>query len=270
MTEVLRVSLVQTELAWQNPAQNLAQFTQLLQSLVGQTDLIVLPEMFTTGFMMTPETHAEPYSGASFTWMQAQAAQLKAAICGSVATAANGQYTNRFMFATPDGHMQFYDKRHLFRMGDEVNHYNAGSERKVFNYQGWRILPQVCYDLRFPVFMRNRNDYDLALVVANWPAVRRKPWRTLLQARAIENQSYVIGVNRIGTDGLGLAYSGDSLTVDFKGELLVDRPENSAFVETVSLDLTALQQFREQFPAWMDADEFNLISLQATRKTLST
>ena len=258
MNESLRVSLVQTELAWQNPEQNRAQFTQLLQDLVGQTDLIVLPEMFTTGFMMTPETHAENYGGATFTWLQEQAQHLNAAICGSVATAVEEQYTNRFMFATPNGEMQFYDKHHLFRMGDEVNHYSAGLERKIFHYQGWRILPQVCYDLRFPVFMRNRNDYDLALVVANWPAVRRKPWRTLLQARAMENQSYAVGVNRVGTDGLGLAYSGDSLAVDFKGELLIDQAEDVAFVETVALNLVALQQFREQFPAWMDADEFDL------------
>lgn len=258
MSESLRVSLVQTELVWQNPKANRAQFTELLQGLAGQTDLIVLPEMFTTGFMMSPETHAEAYGGETFTWLQTQATNLQAAICGSVATALEGQYTNRFIFATPDGAVQFYDKRHLFRMGDEVNHYSAGLERKTFNYQGWRILPQVCYDLRFPVFMRNRNDYDLAIVVANWPAVRRKPWRTLLQARAIENQSYVLGVNRVGTDGLGLAYSGDSLAVDFKGELLIDQAEGSAFVATTLLDLKALKQFREQFPAWMDADGFDL------------
>lgn len=258
MSESLRVSLVQTELVWQNPKANRTQFTELLQGLAGQTDLIVLPEMFTTGFMMSPETHAEAYGGETFTWLQTQATNLQAAICGSVATAFEGQYTNRFLFATPDGVVQFYDKRHLFRMGDEVNHYSAGLERKTFNYQGWRILPQVCYDLRFPVFMRNRNDYDLAIVVANWPAVRRKPWRTLLQARAIENQSYVLGVNRVGTDGLGLAYSGDSLAVDFKGELLIDQAEGSAFVATTLLDLSALKQFREQFPAWMDADGFDL------------
>lgn len=258
MNESLRVSLVQTELAWQHPEANRSHFAELLQGLAGQTDLVVLPEMFTTGFMMTPETHAENYGGATFTWLQEQAQHLNAAICGSVATAENGQYTNRFMFATPDGVMQFYDKRHLFRMGDEVNHYSAGLERKTFHYQGWRILPQVCYDLRFPVFMRNRNDYDMALVVANWPAVRRKPWRTLLQARAMENQSYVVGVNRVGTDGLGLAYSGDSLAVDFKGELLIDQAEGVTFVETIRLDLAALKQFREQFPAWMDADEFSL------------
>lgn len=258
MTEFLRVSLVQSELAWQNPKANRAHFAALLQGLAGQTDLIILPEMFTTGFMMTPETQAETYGGATFTWLQAQAVSLQAAICGSVATAVDGQYTNRFMFATPDGTVQFYDKRHLFRMGDEVNHYSAGSERKLFKYLGWRILPQVCYDLRFPVFMRNRNDYDLAIVVANWPAVRRKPWRTLLQARAIENQSYVLGVNRIGTDALGLGYSGDSLAVDFKGELLIDQAEGLAFVATTPLDLNALKQFREQFPAWMDADEFSL------------
>lgn len=254
----LRFTLVQTDLVWQNPTQNRANLSQLLEPLSQQTDVIILPEMFTTGFTMQAETHAEVFAGETLAWLQAQAARLQAALVGSVAMLADGHYVNRLLWVAPNGEVQFYDKRHLFRMGDEVNHYTAGQERKIFHYRGWRILPQVCYDLRFPVFMRNRHDYDLAVIVANWPAARRKPWRTLLQARAIENQSYVIGVNRIGVDGMNLPYSGDSLAVDFKGELLVDEPVNEPFVKTVSLDLTALQTFKQQFPAWMDADEFQL------------
>ncbi len=254
----LRFTLVQTDLVWQNPTQNRANLSQLLEPLSQQTDVIILPEMFTTGFTMQAETHAEVFAGETLAWLQAQAARLQAALVGSVAMLADGHYVNRLLWVAPNGEVQFYDKRHLFRMGDEVNHYTAGQERKTFHYRGWRILPQVCYDLRFPVFMRNRHDYDLAVIVANWPAARRKPWRTLLQARAIENQSYVIGVNRIGVDGMNLPYSGDSLAVDFKGELLVDEPVNEPFVKTVSLDLTALQTFKQQFPAWMDADEFQL------------
>lgn len=254
----LRFTLVQTDLVWQNPTQNRANLSQLLEPLSQQTDVIILPEMFTTGFTMQAETHAEVFAGETLAWLQAQAARLQAALVGSVAMLADGHYVNRLLWVAPNGEVQFYDKRHLFRMGDEVNHYAAGQERKIFHYRGWRILPQVCYDLRFPVFMRNRHDYDLAVIVANWPAARRKPWRTLLQARAIENQSYVIGVNRIGVDGMNLPYSGDSLAVDFKGELLVDEPVNEPFVKTISLDLTALQTFKQQFPAWMDADEFQL------------
>ncbi len=254
----LRVSLVQTDLHWHAPAQNRQALAESLAPLAGQTDLVVLPEMFTTGFTMSPETQAEAYGGETLVWMRAQAAHVQAAVCGSVATAAEGRYVNRFLLVTPDGEVQFYDKHHLFRMGDEPNHYHAGQERKVFHYRGWRILPQVCYDLRFPVFMRNRNDYDLAVVVANWPAPRRQPWRILLQARAIENLAYVVGVNRIGSDGAGLAYSGDSLAIDFRGGLLVDYPEHTAFTATTTLDGQALNTFRQQFPAWMDADGFEL------------
>lgn len=254
----LRVSLLQTDLHWHAPAQNRQALAESLAPLAGQTDLVVLPEMFTTGFTMSPETQAEAYGGETLVWMQAQAAHVQAAVCGSVATAVEVGYVNRLLLVTPDGEVQFYDKHHLFRMGDEPNHYYAGQERKVFHYRGWRILPQVCYDLRFPVFMRNRNDYDLAVVVANWPAPRRQPWRILLQARAIENLAYVVGVNRIGSDGAGLAYSGDSLAVDFRGGLLVDYPEQTAFTATTTLDGQALNAFRQQFPAWMDADGFEL------------
>ena len=254
----LRVTLVQSELVWLNPIANRHQFEKLIRPLSGVTDLIVLPEMFTTGFMMKPELYAETFEGETLNWMKQQAQLSGAAIVGSVAMRINKGFVNRLLFVTPDGSINYYDKRHLFRMGNEQEHYQAGEERKVFNYRGWRILPQVCYDLRFPVFMRNRNDYDLAIVVANWPAARRLPWRTLLQARAIENQSYVIGVNRVGKDGNGLEYSGDSLAINFRGDLLIDKPEGTVFSETTTFKSDDLKAFRAQFPAWQDGDEFEI------------
>lgn len=253
----LRISLVQTSLDWQQPEQNRSRLANLIAPLSGQTDLVVLPEMFTTGFTMAPETLAEPMQGPTLDWMRQQADTLGAAVCGSVVVEDNG-YRNRFFFVTPDGRVQHYDKRHLFRMANEHQYYVAGDTRLVIEYKGWRILPQVCYDLRFPVWCRNVNDYDLMLCVANWPSPRRHAWRTLLQARAIENQGYVAGVNRVGIDGKGLDYSGDSLLVDFKGQALLDGNPGDAFVKTGTLNAEDLQQFRHNFPAWQDADDFEL------------
>ncbi|SIS66471.1 amidohydrolase [Neptunomonas antarctica] len=257
--ENLRVTLIQTELVWQSPEENRQMLAEKMQSLAGQADLIILPEMFTTCFMMSPERHSEPMEGETLLWMQAQAVALNAAVCGSVAIQEGTQYINRMLLVSPTGDVQSYDKRHLFRMGNEHEHYRAGSERVIFEYAGWRILPTICYDLRFPVSMRNQNDYDLAICVANWPAPRRNPWRILLQARAIENQCYMLGVNRVGEDGIGLHYSGDSLAINFKGELMLDKPQGQSFVETVVLNLSEVQQFREVFPAWQDADSFTMM-----------
>lgn len=254
----LRISLVQTPLDWQQPSANRERLTSLLAPLEGQTDLIVLPEMFTTGFTMSPDEVAEPLSGTTLVWMQQQARSLGAAICGSVVIEDQG-YRNRLLFVTPEGEVHHYDKRHLFRMANEHEHYAAGERRSIIEYKGWRILPQVCYDLRFPVWCRNRDDYDLLLCVANWPAPRRHPWRALLLARAIENQCYVAGVNRVGVDGKGLEYSGDSLLVDFKGQALLDGPAGEPFIKTGLLNGEDLQQFRRNFPAWQDADDFTLI-----------
>ncbi|WP_020558803.1 amidohydrolase [Thiofilum flexile] len=254
----LRITLIQANLIWQNPAANRDYFSSTFATLQGKTDLVILPEMFTTGFSMQPELHAESFEGETIQWLKQQASLLKAAICGSLATQIETGFVNRFTFVTPEGEVLYYDKHHLFRMSPEPEHYQAGQERKIFTYQGWRILPQVCYDLRFPVFMRNRNDYDFAIVVANWPEPRRMAWRTLLQARAIENLSYVVGVNRVGQDGSGLNYTGDSLVVNFKGELLLDQAPSTPFVETRTLSLEALNQFKTQFPAWRDANEFEL------------
>lgn len=256
--QTLTLTLIQSELVWQDAEANRAHFDSLLTPLAGATDLVVLPEMFTTGFSMTPERSAEPAQGPTLEWMQNWAAKLGAALCGSVAIEEDGEYVNRLFWVEPDGRWQHYDKRHLFRMGQEHEHYRAGRERRVIAYRGWRVLPTVCYDLRFPVWCRNRNDYDLMLCVANWPGVRRHPWRTLLQARAIENQCYVAGVNRVGRDGNDLEYCGDSMLVDFKGEAQIDVAVGEAFVETLTLQPEPLARFRERFPAWQDADEFTL------------
>jgi len=254
----LRVTLLQADLIWHQPEQNRQQFEAQFDALKGQTDLVILPEMFTTGFTMEPEKLAEPHDGKTAQWLRQQAAELGAAIVGSVVIQDGAGYRNRLYFTTPEGEQHCYDKRHLFRMGGEHNHYEAGRERVILNYRGWRIMPQICYDLRFPAFSRNHNEYDLLLYVANWPKPRRNPWRTLLQARAIENLCFVAGVNRVGTDGTGLEYSGDSLLVDFKGELMIDGEPDQPFTQTSTLSKTALAEFREKFPAWMDADDFTL------------
>ncbi len=252
----LRVTLVQHELAWENPAQNRDAFEALLAASPPQTDLIVLPEMFTTGFSMNALANAEGPGGDTEQWMQRVAARYDCALTGSIAVKDNGAVFNRLLFATPEV-VHVYDKRHLFRMAGEHKRYAPGSERVIVEWQGWRIKPEVCYDLRFPVFSRNRGDYDLLLFVANWPSARAEHWRTLLRARAIENLSAVVGVNRIGSDANGLSYSGDSLAVSARGVVLADLGERDASI-TVSFDGPDQQAYRQQFPTHLDADDFEL------------
>lgn len=253
----LRVSLVQADLHWHDPEKNKRRLAQQLAPLQGGTDLVVLPEMFTSGFTMLPDDLNAP-SQATIDWMCEQAQYLDSALYASVAFKHDRQFYNRGLFVEPSGKVQHYDKTHLFRMAGEHKRYAAGDTRCIVEYRGWRLLLLICYDLRFPVFCRNRNDYDAILCVANWPAARRHPWRTLLQARAIENLSYVLGVNRVGTDGNGLAYSGDSLLVDYAGELLCDHDQGQAFMQTLTLEGEALTTFRHDFQAWRDADIFSM------------
>jgi predicted amidohydrolase len=253
----LRITPVQTLLHWESEEKNLQMLTLLLQGLKGKTDLVVLPEMFNSGFSMQPHNIAQPMNGTTILWMQQQAKLLGAAICGSIAVIEDANFLNRFLFVRPNGVVESYDKRHCFRMSGEHEVYKAGKQRKIIQYLGWRILPQICYDLRFPVFSRNINDYDLMIYVANWPAVRCYPWRVLLQGRAVENLAYVVGVNRIGADGNGIEYRGDSLVLDYKGEVLVDH-QSEADLRTQILDLDSLNHFKAKFPAWMDADNFSL------------
>tara|TARA_R110002049_G_scaffold57581_18_gene157755 strand:+ start:2195 stop:2965 length:771 start_codon:yes stop_codon:yes gene_type:complete len=252
----LNVTLVQCELAWEQPEDNRRQIGDILANSSADTDLIVLPEMFTTGFSMNALENAEEPGGATEAWMSGLAKQYDCAVTGSIAVRVEQGVYNRMLFATPDG-IQHYDKRHLFRMAGEHKRYQAGEQRVIVQWRDWRILLQVCYDLRFPVFSRNREDYDLALYVANWPAARRYHWRQLLIARAIENLSCVVGVNRIGADARGLDYSGDSLVIAADGSLLEDALDNSV-ATTVALDADALQKYREGFPCHLDADRFQL------------
>lgn len=266
MESSLRVTLVQTHLQWHDPPANRARFEQLLTPLTGTTDLVVLPEMFTTGFTMAASEVAEPVNGPTTRWMQSMAARMQAVVTGSIVTRDGTHYFNRLLWVRPDGSYTFYDKRHLFRMAGEQEHFSVGTKPLIVELQGWRICPLICYDLRFPVWSRNRLDaargpgalgYDVLLYVANWPQRRRHAWRSLLTARAIENLSYCLGVNRIGNDATGVAHTGDSAAIDFLGEPLT-APSEAEFVTTVALSRDALQAFRRKFPAQLDADEFDL------------
>ncbi len=254
----LRTTIVQSMLHWEDAAANRALFKEILAPLHGTTDLIVLPEMFGTGFTMRSRELAEDMDGPTVTWMRTQAQQADAAIYGSLIIRDGHGVYNRGLFATPDGALHHYDKRHLFRMADEQQHYAAGQQRLVVAYREWRILLQVCYDLRFPVFSRNRNDYDLALYVANWPEARRHAWSSLLRARAIENLACVIGVNRVGMDGKGHHYTGDSVVLDHRGEALATVLPATEGVAHATLNGADLRAFREKFPAHLDADEFTV------------
>jgi predicted amidohydrolase len=260
MQESLRLALIQTDLAWQDADTNRVLLEQRLRPLAGTTDLIILPEMFTSAFAVGKGAIAEPQPGPTQAWMLQQARDLGAAVTGSIAVEEDGKRFNRLLFVTPEGDVKRYDKRHLFRMLGEDLRYAAGSAKLIVNYRGWRILPLVCYDLRFPVFCRSTTaePWDLMLMVANWPAPRAQHWRTLLQARAIENLGYVAGVNRIGRDGNGLDYAGNSAVVDPLGnELIQAHDVEGNFCTTITR--AALQDWRERFPAWMDADRFTLL-----------
>jgi len=252
----LSVTLIQCELAWEQPEDNRQQIGNVIDRLEEATDLILLPEMFTTGFSMNALANAELPGGDTEQWLLELALRHDCALAGSIAVKADNGVYNRMLFATPQG-MQHYDKRHLFRMAGEHQRYLPGNERVIANWRGWRILLQVCYDLRFPVFSRNREDYDLAIYVANWPAARRLHWRQLLVARAIENLACVAGVNRIGSDARGQDYSGDSLVIGADGKLLKDMANENGAARVV-LSGAALQSYREGFPCQLDADSFQL------------
>lgn len=256
----LRVSLVQTDLVWEDPAANCAQLEERLADLAGKTDVVVLPEMFATGFSMSP-SGAEIGRGPVLQWMQVQASRLGALMIGSLKVKQQNSFLNRLYAVHPDGSFVSYDKRHLFRMGAENEFYQAGDKQVIVSYKGWNLAVFICYDLRFPVWSRNVGmAYDAAIYVANWPAPRANAWRTLLQARAIENVAFVVGVNRVGTDANNLSYAGDSLLVDFKGGLQLDLQAKDQIL-TSELSAVDLADFRAKFPAHLDADLFSLSSL---------
>ncbi len=254
----LTVTMIQQPLHWLDPDANCEQFGRLISTL-NDTDLIILPEMFNTGFTMQPDSVAESGDGKTLEWLSQTSQQKNSAIVASLPYRKTGKqgihYYNRLVFMHPDGQFQHYDKRHLFRMAQEHKHYQGGKTRLIVNYKGWRICPMVCYDLRFPVWSRNKNDYDLLVYIANWPAARSEHWRTLLKARAIENLSYVAGVNIIGTDGNNISYQGDSVVHGAAGEqLLFAGAMGGCF--TTRLNYDALMDYRKRFPAYMDADQF--------------
>lgn len=261
----LTVSLVQTDLVWHSPQANRSALAAQIMPLAGQTDVVILPEMFTTGFSKHTQL-AEAMDGPTAAWMHEMATTTNAAITGSFMCAdADGQFKNRLVWASPDGQVQHYDKRHLFTFAHEHEVYAPGNTRLIVECRGWRICPLVCYDLRFPVWSRNAAlthglgaEIDLLVYVANWPEVRSQAWKDLLVARAHENLCYVAGVNRIGTDGLGHAYSGDSRLFGPRGELLASAFANQAQVFSVHLDGADLKAYRAKFPALLDADSFQL------------
>ncbi|NND88532.1 MAG: amidohydrolase [Flavobacteriaceae bacterium] len=257
-SDTLRVTLIQTELVWEDPTTNRECFSQRLSTLKEDTDLIILPEMFTTGFTMNPENLAERSDGESVRWMQEHAIKYKAAITGSVIIEENGDYFNRLFFVFPDGSYEKYDKKHTFTLAGEDKVYQAGKDRLIVNYKGWRICPLVCYDLRFPVWSRNTDNYDVLIYVANWPSKRVGAWDALLKARAIENMSYAIGVNRIGSDGNDHPYSGHSAVYDALGECISTSPFESDFMETISLERSHLKSHREHLQFLQDRDHFTL------------
>ncbi len=254
----LNVTLIQTELAWEDIPANLERFETLVAMVESDTDLIVLPEMFSTGFSMNADRLAETMQGEGPTWMRAVSEKHDTDLVGSIMIRENNRFYNRLFWAKPDGELLVYDKRHLFRMTGENDVYTPGRQNVLVELKGWKIRPFICYDVRFPAWTRNTgNDFDVALFVANWPAARSKHWKILLQARAIENQVYVVGVNRIGTDGNGVYHSGDSSVVDPIGNI-VFQTAHSRCIQTVRLHRDVLQQYRQSFPAWKDSDRFEL------------
>lgn len=254
----LKVTIAQSMLHWEDAEANRRMFETKLAILAGKTDVVVLPEMFTTGFSMRSDELAEDMTGPTVRWMREQAKKLDAAVYGSVIITEVGKCFNRGLFVKPDGQVTVYDKRHLFRFANETDHYSAGSERVVVDWRGWRILLQICFDLRFPVFARNRSDYDAMLYVANWPEARRYPWSHLLIARAIENQCYVAGVNRVGMDGKGIHYTGDSVVIDPRGGVIGQVEPSMEGTASVTFDREALEDFRAKFPVALEADDFEL------------
>jgi len=261
--DTLKVTLIQSSLHWHDIDANLAMMEEKIWQVGEETDLIVLPEMFTTGFTNAAPELAEPMNSKTFRWMKQQAKQTKAVVTGSFIARDGKDLFNRLLWMRPDGEYATYDKRHLFRMSEEHEIYTPGREHLVVNWKGWKIRPLICYDLRFPVWSRNTKQeddslaYDMLLYVANWPAARSRVWRTLLEARALENLSYCIGLNRVGDDGMNIAYDGQSLAFNHKGEIIADLADQDTIV-TATFSKTELNTFRRKFPAYLDADPFLL------------
>lgn len=253
----LKITIIQSFLHWEDVEANLSMFGKKIERIGEQTDLIVLPEMFNTGFTMNAEKMCETMDGMTMSWMREIASRANAAITGSFIIKENNRYYNRLIWMKPDGTHLYYDKRHLFRLGDEHKFYTPGKEKLIVELNGWKTCPMICYDLRFPVWSRNREEYDLLLFVANWPEKRMPAWKHLLPARAIENESYVVGVSRVGVDGNGINHIGGSSVIDYEGKMLCQMDHEEA-IKTVSLSKENLVSWRRAYPFWKDADRFTI------------
>ena len=254
----MKISIIQPDTVWENKSRNFENLAVLISPLYNKTDIVILPEMFNTGFSMDPEHFNESPGAETFIWLKEVARKGNFGICGSYMVNEKSRFYNRLVFVTPENEFWYYDKRHLFSMGDEDKFFSAGKSRLVFTYRDIRISPYICYDLRFPVWSRNRNEYDLAIYVTNWPESRAEVWKTLLQARAIENQCYVAGSNRIGTDGNGIKYRGDSLIISPRGEIITSAETNEECSISADLSFPELYDFRKKFPVFDDADNFTI------------
>lgn len=252
----MKISVIQPDTIWEKKDANFRLLEKLISETDNDTDVIILPEMFNTGFSMNPGEHGEPPGGLTYDWMISVSEKTDSAVCGSYMIKSGGRFFNRWVFVTPDKKSRHYDKHHLFRMGNEHLEFSAGNKRILISFRGTRIFPLVCYDLRFPVWNRNNLYYDLIINSANWPAPRRIVWLTLLTARALENQCYVAGANRIGKDGAGIEYTGDSVIINPRGEILASAPVNSECSITAEISIPELKRFRKKFPVLKDMDRF--------------
>ena len=263
----LTITIIQSNIHWENIEENLKMFSEKISSIKEETDLIILPEMFSTGFTMNNKPLAEKMNGKTFEWMKERAKEKNCVITGSIIIEEKKKYYNRLIWMLPNGKFKKYDKRHLFRYAGEEKYYSAGKKKLIVELKGWKICPMVCYDLRFPVWIRNKvksqkskvkSEYDILIFVANWPERRNYPREALLLARAIENQSYVIGVNRVGKDGGDINHSGDSVFINPQGEVIRKAKPNEESIMTVSFSYSAVEEWRKKFPAWMDGDQFTI------------
>ncbi|WP_179022640.1 amidohydrolase [Winogradskyella forsetii] len=259
MSNALKVALIQTDLVWENPEENRRLLNDKIDTISTGVDLVVLPEMFTSGFTMNPTSVAETMDGKTLNWLKTKAKEKQVAIMGSLVISENKNFYNRMVCVEPSGNMTHYDKRHTFTLAGEHEVYSAGTEKVIFNYKGWKICPLVCYDLRFPVWARNVEDYDLLIYVANWPKIRIDAWDALLKARAIENMAYCIGVNRVGLDGNQYEYSGHSAAYDVLGNRIDTISESEVATEIVTLEKDSIEKYRKKLNFLNDRDDFNLL-----------
>ena len=261
MGNKLKIAIIQTDILWESPSENLENYTSKISSLNSSVELVVLPEMFATGFTMNASKVKQTMNGEIATWMKNTAVSKKLAIYGSIIIEENNKLLNRALFVFPSGDIEYYDKKHLFTLVGEEKLFSSGSIRKIITYKGWRIMPQVCYDLRFPVWSRNNLEYDLLIYIASWPERRSYAWQTLLKARAIENMSYVVGVNRIGSDGNSITYSGDSAVIDNMGNDISNIHKYEDCTVSVIIDKEKLEKDREKFGFLNDGDIFEISTM---------